>query len=242
MKQRVEFPTKVALMLTAWLVWWWAAVARLSPAMDLAVIVGGAALVFPVSWVGRKILDQQETASGVTWITTLTQFGMGVGLGASITRALVTHRAWPGWEIPVPSGLAAVLVAVTGAAALLTVANLALRGLGAPFFIALSRRVAEDWLYRWTRNPMVLAALAFLVALGLRFRSAWFVLWAVLLVAPAMLFFVKVFEERELEIRFGAPYREYKARTPLLIPGRRRERKAGEPPPQGKRTATAKHA
>ncbi len=96
--------------------------------------------------------------------------------------------------------------------------NLALKGLGAPFAIALSRKLAVDWLYAWTRNPMVLAALAFLLSLGIWFQSALFVLWVLILFAPALLFFVKVYEERELEIRFGASYLEYKSRTPMLFP------------------------
>jgi protein-S-isoprenylcysteine O-methyltransferase Ste14 len=111
-------------------------------------------------------------------------------------------------------------VVVTGVASFIVVANLALRGLGAPFFIALSRKLAVDWLYAWTRNPMVLAGLAFFVALGIWFQSVMFVLWVVILFAPALLFFVKIYEERELEIRFGASYVEYKSRTPMLLPRR----------------------
>jgi protein-S-isoprenylcysteine O-methyltransferase Ste14 len=114
------------------------------------------------------------------------------------------------------------LVVITGTAALLTVINLALRGLGAPFAIALSKRLAVDWLYAWTRNPMVLATLACLLSLGIWFQSALFVLWVLLLVTPALLVFVKVYEERELEIRFGASYLEYKSRTPMLFPRRPR--------------------
>jgi protein-S-isoprenylcysteine O-methyltransferase Ste14 len=38
--------------------------------------------------------------------------------------------------------------------------------------------------------------------------------------APAYVFFAKVFEERELEIRFGASYLEYKSRTPNVFPGK----------------------
>jgi protein-S-isoprenylcysteine O-methyltransferase Ste14 len=112
------------------------------------------------------------------------------------------------------------LAIITGAAFLLTVVNLALKGLGAPFFIALSRKLAADWLYAWTRNPMLLAVLAFFLSLGIWFRSTLFVLWVLILFAPALLFFVKVYEERELEVRFGAPYREYKSRTPMLFPRR----------------------
>jgi protein-S-isoprenylcysteine O-methyltransferase Ste14 len=110
------------------------------------------------------------------------------------------------------------LTIVTGAAVFLTVANLALKGFGAPFFIVLSRKLAADWMYAWTRNPMVLAILAFLLSLGIWFQSVLFVLWALILFTPALLFFVKVYEERELELRFGTSYLEYKSRTPMLFP------------------------
>lgn len=98
------------------------------------------------------------------------------------------------------------------------VANLALKGLGALFFIVLSEKLAVEWMYAWTRNPMVLAGLALLVSTGIWFQSVLFVLWALLLFAPALLFFIKVYEERELEFRFGASYLEYKSRTPVLFP------------------------
>jgi protein-S-isoprenylcysteine O-methyltransferase Ste14 len=111
-----------------------------------------------------------------------------------------------------------VLVIITGAASLLTVINLALKGFGAPFFIVLSRKLASDWMYAWTRNPMVLAGLSFFLSLGIWFQSTLFMLWVLILFAPALLFFVKVFEERELEFRFGASYQEYKSKTPMLFP------------------------
>ena len=69
---------------------------------------------------------------------------------------------------------------------------------------------------------MVLTTLIFLASLGIWFQSALFVLWVLVLFAPALLFFVKVYEERELELRFGATYLEYKSRTPMLIPRRPR--------------------
>jgi protein-S-isoprenylcysteine O-methyltransferase Ste14 len=115
------------------------------------------------------------------------------------------------------------LVVITGAASFVTVVNLALKGFGAPFFIALSRKLAADWLYAWTRNPMVLASLAFLLSLGIWFQSALFVLWVLIVVVPALLFVVRVYEERELELRFGASYREYKSKTPMLLPRRPRD-------------------
>ena len=67
---------------------------------------------------------------------------------------------------------------------------------------------------------MVLAGLALLLSLGIWFQSMLFVLWAFILFAPALLVFVKVYEERELDIRFGASYLAYKSRTPMLFPRR----------------------
>ena len=120
------------------------------------------------------------------------------------------------------SSSAGFLVVITGTATLLTVVVLAWKGLGAPFAIALSMRLAADGLYAWTRNPMVLGTLACLLSMGIWFQSALFVLWVLVLVTPAWLVFVRVYEERELEIRFGAPYLEYRDRTPMLIPRRPR--------------------
>jgi protein-S-isoprenylcysteine O-methyltransferase Ste14 len=111
----------------------------------------------------------------------------------------------------------------TVAAVLLTMVNLALKGLGAPFAIALSKKLAADWMYAWTRNPMVLAVLALLLSLGVWFQSALFVLWALFIFTPALLVFVKVYEERELDIRFGASYLEYKSKTPMLFPRKPRD-------------------
>jgi protein-S-isoprenylcysteine O-methyltransferase Ste14 len=111
---------------------------------------------------------------------------------------------------------------VTGFAAFLTVLNLAVRGLGAPFAVKLSSRLATDWTYGWTRNPMLLCSLAWLFSLALWYRSIWLIVWFAVSVAPGWIFFVKRYEERELQIRFGASYEEYKARTPLLWPRRPR--------------------
>jgi len=220
MRQGIEHLVRVALLAFIWLFWWWVLNAPLSSVMNLSVIVGGVLLTFPLVWLGRKILDRHRTPGGAVWTTTLVHVGLAFTFGVPIVRAVATHRDWSGWALPVPSAIGLALVIITGAASLLTVGNLALKGLGAPFFIALSRRLAADWLYAWTRNPMVLAALSFFVSLGIWFQSALFVLWVLVVFAPALLFFVKVYEERELEIRFGASYLEYRSRTPMLFPGR----------------------
>ncbi len=176
----------------------------------------------PLVWLDRKILGRHQTISYAVWTTTFVHFGLGFTFGVPIVRALNTHQDWLGWKLPIPTEIGLLLVIVTGAASLLVIINLALKGLGAPFFIALSRKLAVDWLYAWTRNPMVLATLVFFLSLGIWFQSLLFVLWVLILFAPALLFFVKVYEERELEIRFGASYLEYKSRPPMLFPRRPR--------------------
>ena len=218
MKHAVELFIRIALLVFIWFIWLWALDQPLSNIMNLSIIVGGVLLVFPLVWLGRMILDRQPTTSRAAWVTTFVHYAMGILFGIPIIRAVITHQDWSGWMLPIPVEIGLLLVIITGVAVLSTMANLALKGLGAPFAIALSRKLAVDWLYAWTRNPMVLAALAFLLSLGIWFQSALFVLWVVILFAPALLFFEKVYEERELEIRFGASYLEYKSRTPMLFP------------------------
>jgi len=213
-----DFLIRIALLVFIWLVWWWALNAPLSNVMNRCFIVGAVLLVFPVVWLGGKILDLKPTTSRAAWITTFVHDALGILFGVAIIRAIDTHQNWSGWLLPVPSEFGLILVIITGSATLLTMINLALKGLGAPFAIALSRKLAVDWLYSWTRNPMVLASLAFLLALGIWFQSTLFLLWTLILFTPALLFFVKMYEERELEIRFGTSYLEYKSRTPMLFP------------------------
>ncbi len=190
----------------------------LPPTVDLACVVGTLLLVPPTSWAGRRLLDAEPTPHRAVVVTSLVHAVLMALFGIAIIRAIVTAGAWRGVVVPVPRAVGVLLTWVTGAVALLTVANLALRGLGAPFAIALSRRLATSWLYARTRNPMVLATLAWLAAVGLLLQSALFLAWVALAVAPAWIVFLKVYEERELEIRFGKAYLNYRTAIPFLWP------------------------
>jgi protein-S-isoprenylcysteine O-methyltransferase Ste14 len=218
MKHNIHLFFRITLFAVILVIFWLVLNASLSHVLNLSFIVGGLLLTFPLVWFGRKILDRRQTISHAVWTTTFVHFGLGFTFGVPIVRAVSTYQAWSCWKLPIPSVIGSVLVIITGAACLLTVINLALKGFGAPFFIVLSRKLAADWLYAWTRNPMVLAALSFFLSLGIWFQSALFVLWVLTLFAPALLFFVKVYEERELEFRFGVSYLEYKSKTPMLFP------------------------
>jgi protein-S-isoprenylcysteine O-methyltransferase Ste14 len=218
MKHVIESFYRIILLAIILVLWWYVMNAPLSKVINLSVIVGGVLLTFPLVWLGRKILDRHHSISHAIWTTTLVHFGLGFTFGIPIVRAISTHRDWSDMILTVPSVIGLILVIISGTVFCLTVLNLALKGFGAPFFIKLSQKLAADWMYAWTRNPMVLAGLLFLLSLGIWFQSLLFILWGLLLFAPALLFFIKVYEERELEFRFGASYLEYKSKTPMLFP------------------------
>ncbi|VTR71263.1 conserved membrane hypothetical protein [Desulfosarcina cetonica] len=99
------------------------------------------------------------------------------------------------------------------------VSNLALMEKGhgqAAFF--LTKNVVDGYVYKLSRNPMSFGFYAGCLALGLLAGSTFFTLWLALEVIPAHIFYLKFFEERELELRFGRPYLEYKKAVPFLIP------------------------
>jgi protein-S-isoprenylcysteine O-methyltransferase Ste14 len=210
--------TRVVVFVLTLVLWRWLLSQTFGLSMNLLCTVGTLLVIIPTVWIGRRLLDREPTLDRVAWVTTIMHGILMVLFGTAIVKAIQTGGMWPGPIIPLPRGLGLVLVYGTGAVMLLTVANLALRGLGAPFDIMLSRRLATDWMYAWTRNPMVLATLACLLSIGLWLQSTLFVAWVLVVAAPAWIVYLKLYEERELEIRFGQSYREYKARTSFLWP------------------------
>jgi protein-S-isoprenylcysteine O-methyltransferase Ste14 len=90
-------------------------------------------------------------------------------------------------------------------------------GSGANAFRLTKTIVAED-VYKRTRNPMSLGFYLLTLATGFVSGSTLAVLFAILGFIPFHLFFLKYFEELELELRFGESYLEYKKTVPFLIP------------------------
>ena len=216
----IRFLKIVGLVLTV-ACWLWARDAEHSRMWNLALIWCSPLLQYPITLLGRRMLDIHPDEQRAGWTSIFTHYAMMIALGVGIFPAIRSVQQRSG-ALPIPQQLGQALVWLTGVATALTVLNLAIRGLGAPFAAKLSSRLATDWMYAWTRNPMLLCTLALLVSVGLRYRSIWFVVWVILIVSPGWIFFVKVYEERELEIRFGDSYLEYKARTPFLLPRRPR--------------------
>jgi protein-S-isoprenylcysteine O-methyltransferase Ste14 len=198
----------------------WLSGARWSSSWQLALIWVAPLLALPVTLLGRWALDLRPVAERAQRADIVVHYLVGGALGTGIISALLRSRSQPGILIPVwrPVGLG--LVVVASLFVLLTVLTLALRGFGAPFAAKLSSRLVTDWMYRYTRNPMVLATIVWLFCLGLCSRSLWFVIWVFVIFSPSLLFFVRHYEERELEIRFGPTYLNYKSHTPMLFPHR----------------------
>jgi protein-S-isoprenylcysteine O-methyltransferase Ste14 len=168
--------------------------------------------------VGLSALAGVPTARRAEWTTLAVHYAAMMALGVAFFRAIPLVTQSPGIRIPIPEPVGLAVTGVTGLATFLTVVNLALRGWGAPFAAKLSSRLATDWTYAWTRNPMLLCSLAWLTSFGLMYRSLWFVAWMAIVVSPGWIFLVKTYEERELALRFGNEYERYRARTPFLWP------------------------
>lgn len=111
-----------------------------------------------------------------------------------------------------------VLLAVPGMY-LMVVSNRSLRvlGSGANAF-KLTRRVVEQDIYQRTRNPMSLGYYMLGLSIAFLAGSTFLTLIVLLGIIPAHLFFLKYFEELELELRFGEAYRAYKQQVPFLFP------------------------
>jgi len=195
---------------------------QLAQPAETAIIISGMIWIYPLSAVGRWVLDRRRGVEHAKLVTTVVHYLAFWPLGSAVLLACRWALEGRGPQLPALGGLlqGTGWTLVVGGAALATasIASLLVGGLGAPWAIALSRRVASRWLYRYTRNPMVLGALLQLLGLALGLRSVFLLAWTGLGLFPAVVFFLKVYEERELEHRFGLSYLEYKAKTPFLVP------------------------
>ncbi|HEY7727578.1 MAG TPA: EamA family transporter [Candidatus Eisenbacteria bacterium] len=133
-------------------------------------------------------------------------------LGA-LGLGLTLSRSWPrGFLAPALGRPLAVAVAL--AAAALGLAGLrAFRRAGTPFLpYRETLAIVTDGPFRFTRNPLYFSAILALAGVALWWDSLW--LLALLpLVAVALQRLVIGPEERYLEARFGARYRDYRARV-----------------------------
>jgi protein-S-isoprenylcysteine O-methyltransferase Ste14 len=90
-------------------------------------------------------------------------------------------------------------------------------GRGTPVPLMATQKLVVQAPYNYCRNPMALGAIALYLGVGILFQSYGAVI-LVILFAVSLLIYIKHVEEKEMEIRFGEEYLEYKQRTPFLFP------------------------
>jgi protein-S-isoprenylcysteine O-methyltransferase Ste14 len=209
---------RIILLIVLFFAWYVLSAVELPPAALLAVALAGLPAILLSAELGRRALDRLPTPENALRVTVRTHDALILLLGSTVIAAVRLFDRFPGWSIPVPDGVGLALVILAGLLLLASTANLILSGLGIPAAYLPTRRLAADWLYGWTRNPIVLSGILFLFCLGIWIHSAWLVAWTLVLFTPTAIFLLQRFEERELEIRFGAGYLAYKSRVPMLIP------------------------
>ncbi|GHT91023.1 RemK protein [Betaproteobacteria bacterium] len=79
------------------------------------------------------------------------------------------------------------------------------------------KKLVVSGAYCYMRNPMISSVLTILIAETLLLNSGWIFVWFVLFFIINTIYF-PLFEEKELEKRFGESYLEYKRNVPRWIP------------------------
>jgi len=78
--------------------------------------------------------------------------------------------------------------------------------------------LVTDGPYAYSRNPMLTAVFLMLAGIGILFGSVTLTFIATPVFVFVSILVFKYIEEPELEKRFGKAYREYKKKTPIIIP------------------------
>lgn len=153
-----------------------------------------------------------------------------VGLGGWVALQLRAYDPAIGVRLPAVSRLVgAILMPLGTAVAITCVASFVSRGRGTPAPFDPPTRFVVSGPYLWVRNPMYIGGLWMLVGFGLWHGSVSMLLFAGLLFGLVHAFVV-LYEEPQLEERFGEPYREYKRsvrRWVVRVPNRPAHDKGG---------------
>ncbi len=149
-----------------------------------------------------------------------------VGLGAPFVISIfypgLTHLDELVGFTPLPARplfmVTGIILAIPGLY-LMVSSNKSLRALGSGAnAFRLTQRIVGADIYNYTRNPMSLGYYLSSLSLAFIIGSTLLTLYILLGLIPAHIFFLKFFEERELELRFGESYKQYKQKVPFLIP------------------------
>lgn len=90
-------------------------------------------------------------------------------------------------------------------------------GKGTPAPVMATQKLIVQRPYNYCRNPMALGTIILYLGIAILIGSLS-AFGLVMLGAIFLLTYIKFIEEKEMELRFGEDYRQYRQQTPFLIP------------------------
>ena len=90
-------------------------------------------------------------------------------------------------------------------------------GRGTPVPLMATQQLIIQRPYSYCRNPMALGAIVAYLGIAV-WVSSISAIALVFLGAALLLTYIKLLEEKEMELRFGEAYKEYRRKTPFIIP------------------------
>ncbi len=90
-------------------------------------------------------------------------------------------------------------------------------GLGTPSPLMPTRKLITSGPYRFCRNPMVFGVFVAYSGIAIWAASPSGIVMTLIFMAGASLY-IKLIEEKELEMRFGKEYTDYKNKVPFILP------------------------
>jgi protein-S-isoprenylcysteine O-methyltransferase Ste14 len=115
-----------------------------------------------------------------------------------------------------------ILIGVVGiikgfAIAIWTIVLQITRASGTPFPMLPTKRLLVSGPFKYCRNPMTLGTIIAYTGIAILVGS-WASLLFVIIFAAFLIAYLRFIEEKELLLRFGIEYEEYKKKTPFIIP------------------------
>lgn len=112
-------------------------------------------------------------------------------------------------------GIPAILIG--GTVAIWTIVIQITLASGTPFPMLPTNKLLVVGPFKYCRNPMTLGTILAYGGIAI-WTGSFSALLAVAILAVLLVAYLKIIEEKELEMRFGSEYLEYKKRTPFIIP------------------------
>ena len=181
--------------------------------------------LYLITIIGRRLLNKGEGFDYARhlagFIHPIYAFGL---VGFMVTTVVLAHKSphpfpllpEPNISSPLSLPISRLLFLFAIVVGLPGIAGLARRRVG-PLRL-MTEEFVKGGIRRYLRNPMSLGGYLFLIAYSIRFPSPYLLLATLIGLIPAHIFYLKIYEEKELELKFGEEYLEYKKEVPFLLP------------------------